>query len=59
MGQTFPQGRGDSTQEALQDVDDWDVMEVNPDCDSADGNLPSPPPQLLVPPASMHQAVLK
>lgn len=45
-GESCLQGRGDSTQEALQDVDDWDLMEVNPDCDLGDGNFSSPPPQV-------------
>lgn len=40
------QGRGDSTQEALQDVDDWDLMEVNPDCEVGPGSSPSPLPQV-------------
>uniref|UniRef100_A0A674ML43 A-kinase anchoring protein 6 n=1 Tax=Takifugu rubripes TaxID=31033 RepID=A0A674ML43_TAKRU len=44
LAQSVPLGRGDSTHEALQDVDDWDLMEVNPDCDLADGNASSPPP---------------
>lgn len=56
-GRTFLQGRGDSSHEALQDVDDWDLMELNPDCDLADGTVSSPtPPPLPVPPASVHQA---
>lgn len=60
VGQTFLQGRGDSSHEALQDVDDWDLMEVNPDCDLADGSVSSPPPPPLpVPPASIHQACFK
>lgn len=39
-------------------MDDWDLMEVNPDCDLADGSAssPPPPPPLLVPPASIYQA---
>lgn len=45
-GNSCLQGRGHSTQEALQDVDNWDLMEVNPDCDLGDGNFPSPPPQV-------------
>lgn len=40
------QGCRDSSQDALQDVDDWDLMEVNPDCDLGQGNSPSPPPQV-------------
>lgn len=58
VGQTFLQGRGDSSHEALQDVDDWDLMEVNPDCDLADGNVSSPPPPLPVPPSFCFKVML-
>ncbi|XP_040915868.1 A-kinase anchor protein 6 [Toxotes jaculatrix] len=36
LAQSIPLGPGDSTQEALQDVDDWDLTELNPDWDVAD-----------------------
>lgn len=52
FGHTCLQGRGPSTQEALQDVDDWDLMEINPD---SDGTPPSPPP--LVPPTLIDRSV--
>lgn len=55
-GWTCLQGRGDPTQEALQDVDDWDLMEVNSDGDLGDGNAPSPPSQ--VPPTWVYSEVL-
>lgn len=55
-GESCLQGCGDSTQEALQDVDDWDLMEVNPDCGLGDGNFPSPPPQ--VPHALIYSSLL-
>lgn len=35
---------GHSTQEALQDVDDWDLTELNPDWDVGDSEVPSPLP---------------
>lgn len=37
-------GGGRSTQEALQDVDDWDLTELNPDWDVGDSDAPSPLP---------------
>ncbi|KAI3367782.1 hypothetical protein L3Q82_026215 [Scortum barcoo] len=39
----------DSTQEALQDVDDWDLTELNPDWDLGESgdDFPSPLPPLL------------
>ncbi|XP_070834878.1 A-kinase anchor protein 6 isoform X2 [Chaetodon trifascialis] len=39
----------DSTQDALQDVDDWDLTELNPDWDLAESgdDVPSPLPLLL------------
>lgn len=33
-----------STQEALQDVDDWDLTELNPDWDIGESDVPSPLP---------------
>lgn len=27
-------------------MDDWDLMEVDPDCDLGEGHFPSPPPQV-------------
>lgn len=47
---------GDSAQEALQDVDDWDLTELNPDWDAGDNvssvgesgdDIPSPLPPLV------------
>lgn len=35
-----------STQEALQDVDDWDLTELNPDWDIEEGDTSSPLPQV-------------
>ncbi|XP_073339170.1 A-kinase anchor protein 6 [Pagrus major] len=42
-------GSCDSTQEALQDVDDWDLTELNTDWDVGESgdDVPSPPPPLL------------
>lgn len=45
----FLQQRPDScnsTQEALQDVDDWDLTEPNPDWDIGEGDVSSPLPQV-------------
>lgn len=35
-----------SAQEALQDVDDWDLTELNPDWDIEEGDASSPLPQV-------------
>ncbi|KAF7642438.1 hypothetical protein LDENG_00257870, partial [Lucifuga dentata] len=42
-------GGGEFTQEALQDVDDWDLTELNPDWDTGESgdDVPSPLPPLL------------
>ncbi|KAM9842565.1 A-kinase anchor protein 6 [Aulostomus maculatus] len=50
-----PGGR-DSPQEALQDVDDWDLTEFNPDWDAGESvdDIPSPPPQLLLYRRNLH-----
>lgn len=45
----FPQqrpGSCSSTQEALQDVDDWELTELNPDWDMEEGDTSSPLPQV-------------
>ncbi|XP_023276827.1 A-kinase anchor protein 6-like [Seriola lalandi dorsalis] len=56
LAQSIPPRPGDSTQEALQDVDDWDLTELNPDWDVGDtvssvgesgDDVPSPLPPLL------------
>ncbi|XP_029350234.1 A-kinase anchor protein 6 [Echeneis naucrates] len=56
LAQSIPLRPGDSTQEALQDVDDWDLTELNPDWDVGDNvssvgesgdDVPSPLPPLL------------
>ncbi|XP_051239706.1 A-kinase anchor protein 6 isoform X2 [Dicentrarchus labrax] len=61
LAQSIPLRPGgcDSTQEALQDVDDWDLTELNPDWDIGESgdnvssmgergdDVPSPPPPLL------------
>lgn len=41
-------GSGDSSQEALQDVDDWDLTELNPDWDLGDSSEDVPPLPPLV-----------
>ncbi|XP_047467078.1 A-kinase anchor protein 6 [Mugil cephalus] len=51
LTQSIPPRPEDSTQEALQDVDDWDLTELNPDWDvGEDAALPSllPPRRPLV-----------
>ncbi|XP_039993373.1 A-kinase anchor protein 6 [Xiphias gladius] len=56
LAQSIPLRPGDSNQEALQDVDDWDLTELNPDWDTGDNvssigesgdDVPSPLPPLL------------
>ncbi|GLD47542.1 A-kinase anchor protein 6 [Lates japonicus] len=56
LAQSIPLRPGDSAQEALQDVDDWDLTELNPDWDVGDNvssvgesgdDIPSPLPPLL------------
>ncbi|KAM3849903.1 A-kinase anchor protein 6-like, partial [Diretmus argenteus] len=59
LAQAVPLRPSDSTHDALQDVDDWELTELNPDWDLGEsgeninnigesgGDIPSPPPHLL------------
>ncbi|KAK2826798.1 hypothetical protein Q5P01_021012 [Channa striata] len=53
LAQSIPLRPGESTQEGLQDVDDWDLTELNPEWDNVSSfgesgdDVPSPVPPLL------------